>query len=351
MKHWIIEITKWYAINSRDLPWRKTKDPYCIWVSEIIFQQTRIEQGMNYYINFITKFPSVFDLAKAPLDEVLKVWQGLGYYRRALHLHETAKYIVDKFRGKFPSSYNEILQLKGIGSYTAAAIASICFNEKVPVIDGNVHRLFCRFFEQPYNRTSKTFLQIVEKEAQIAMSKHVAGQVNQAMMEYGALVCKTKPLCKDCVIRSECKSFNNNTVNEYPPKQIKKDKPILYYQYYYIHDGTHCYLNKRQADDLWKGLYEFPLVERKRKPGNQADTIFILKKLKILETQKTSFVKQVLTHKIIYAQLIIVKVEMLFRDSNFLLVEINNLSNYPFSKLMKTLITKELARLNKNYEV
>ena len=201
-------ILQWYDLNKRDLPWRSTKEPYKIWVSEIILQQTRVVNGIIYYRRFIEHFPNLHSLANADENDVLLIWQGLGYYSRARNLHFSAKYIVDKLNSNFPNTYQDIIKLKGIGDYTASAISSICFEEKVPAIDGNIFRILSRLFELKESFYSNKFKTKIKKLALEIMPNNRFGDYNQALMDYGSIICKpTNPLCSECVVSTMCKSL------------------------------------------------------------------------------------------------------------------------------------------------
>lgn len=257
------KIIGWYQQNKRDLPWRNTNDPYKIWLSEIILQQTRVSQGLPYYINFVTAFPTVKNLANANEQEVLKLWQGLGYYSRARNLHFTAKFVVENHHGIFPNTYNELLKLKGVGTYTAAAIASFSANEPVAVVDGNVFRVLSRVFNVTYdisqNSTKKYFIELAQK----LLSTTQPNLHNQAIMEFGALQCvPKKPNCSGCVFNDSCEAFKLKIVSQLPVKlkKIKVTKRFL--SYVLVHDAFGNYIiNKRTANGIWKNLYEFPCVE------------------------------------------------------------------------------------------
>ena len=217
-------LINWYSVNKRELPWRQTIDPYYIWLSEIILQQTQVAQGLPYYVKFTEEFPSVFHLAKAQEGHVLKLWQGLGYYSRARNLHTTAKYIAAELKGEFPNNYKDLLKLKGIGDYTASAIASICFNKPEAVVDGNVYRVLSRYFgiDTPINspKGAKEFKQL----AQELIDKKDPATFNQAIMEFGATQCKPQsPDCTLCPFTSSCIAFNENRIIELPVK-IKSGK-------------------------------------------------------------------------------------------------------------------------------
>ncbi|WP_339915994.1 A/G-specific adenine glycosylase [Yeosuana marina] len=259
-------IIHWYSNNKRDLPWRQTIDPYRIWLSEIILQQTQIKQGLPYYESFTKEFPSIFHLAKAQESEVLKLWQGLGYYSRARNLHTTAKYIAEELNGVFPNTYEGLLQLKGVGDYTASAIASICFNEATAVVDGNVYRVLSRYFgiKTPINSSkgSKEFKLL----AQDLIDKQNPAEFNQAIMEFGAIQCKPQnPNCEDCPFQNSCVALQTKTINELPIKlkTIKVSKKHFNYLVFLSKDKK-TFLEKREGKGIWQNLYQFPLLESKR---------------------------------------------------------------------------------------
>ena len=226
------KLISWYLQNKRDLPWRKTKNPYFVWLSEIMLQQTRVAQGMSYYLKFTETFPTVFDLAKADESTVLKMWQGLGYYSRARNLHATAKHIAFELDGKFPSTYKEIVKLKGIGDYTASAIASICFTEPTAVVDGNVYRVLSRYFgiETPINSSAgnKEFKEL----AQTLIDTLKPGTYNQAIMDFGAIQCKPKnPICLFCPFSESCVALQKNKIDTLPVKDKKTKVRDRYFNY------------------------------------------------------------------------------------------------------------------------
>ena len=256
------EIMNWYARNKRDLPWRQTREPYKIWLSEIILQQTRIEQGRPYYMKFIKAYPTVFHLAAAPEEDVFKLWQGLGYYTRAKNLHATAKHVATTLDGIFPTSYTALLNLKGVGDYTASAIASICFNEPAPVLDGNVYRVLSRYFnvDIPINSSEGTrYFKTLAKEL---IYKKEPSTYNQAIMEFGAMQCKPKsPGCSKCPLNSSCGALQHAMVAKRPVKLKKTAIKKRFFNYLVIHDMKNVQLQKRTGKDIWQNLYEFPLVE------------------------------------------------------------------------------------------
>lgn len=268
----IEKLLQWYDINHRILPWRSTSDPYKIWLSEIILQQTRVDQGLNYYLKFIDKFPAIEDLAHAGEDEILKLWQGLGYYSRARNLHKTAKTVCHQHGGIFPKTYHEILKLKGVGPYTAAAIASIVFDEPKPVVDGNVMRLVSRWYAIDEAVNSASGINQIKEILTQLIDKNQPGKFNQAMMEFGAGFCKPKnPDCFQCIFKDQCLAFQKNKVAILPRKNSTVKVKNRYFNYLFINfiqDGEiFTFLKKRQENDIWKGLYEFPLIETLHETG------------------------------------------------------------------------------------
>lgn len=256
-------LIKWYKIHKRDLPWRDTKDPYKIWLSEIILQQTQVIQGLAYYQKFVTNYPTVKQLAKAHQDEVLKHWQGLGYYSRARNLHTTAMQIAKEYKGQFPQTYNEIIALKGIGTYTASAIASFAFDLPHAVVDGNVYRVLSRVFGIKTPINSSEGKSQFQKLADELLIKKQAALYNQAIMEFGSQQCKpVNPNCEDCILQSKCFAFANDRVNQLPVKLNKTKIKNRYFNYFYIEDKNETvFINQRKGKDIWEGLFELYLVE------------------------------------------------------------------------------------------
>lgn len=255
-------ILDWYKKNQRDLPWRKEKDPYKIWLSEILLQQTRVSQGLPYYYKFINEFPNITSLAHAEEQKILRLWQGLGYYSRARNLRETAIFIVKVLNGNFPDTYKELLKLKGIGEYTAAAIASFAFGEKVAAIDGNVYRVLARVFGIDLPPSSTEGKKLFKKIANELLPTKETATYNQAMMEFGALQCTApNPACINCPVAVHCFARKNEKQKELPlrKKTIEKKKRYFSYKVYFAED--HYILEKRDKNDIWKGLYQFPLLE------------------------------------------------------------------------------------------
>jgi A/G-specific adenine glycosylase len=256
------KILLWYSENKRSLPWRTTKDPYKIWLSEIILQQTRVAQGLPYYLKFIERFPTVFSLAKAKEQEVLRLWQGLGYYSRARNLHYCAKDVVDKFQGKFPDNFQDLRKLRGIGSYTAAAIASISFRQPVAVVDGNVFRVLSRVFgidKDISDSKTKDFFFALGNEL---ISREQPDEYNQAIMEFGATHCLPKnPLCSECIFKKQCIANAQDLQRVLPVKSKKQKIRKRYFYYFVIRKGKKILMRKRNEKDIWHGLFDFYLTE------------------------------------------------------------------------------------------
>ena len=297
-------LLKCYNREKRDLPWRNTSDPYAIWLSEVILQQTRVDQGMAYYHKLLGHYPTVNDLANAPIDEVLSLWQGLGYYSRGRNLHATAKKIQEL--GKFPSTYTSLLELKGIGPYTAAAIASFAFNERVAVLDGNVFRVITRFLasDLPIDKgpTRKTFQSLLNEW----IPAHAPADFNQAMMELGATVCTPKnPKCTDCPLATNCEAFSAQTVLNFPVKASKTKVEPLFLYYAALETPAGVMVKKRPESGVWAGLYDFPFVESKV-PLSEEEVLLEFQK-RFPSTQnatwkKDNFYTHVLSHRKISAQ-------------------------------------------------
>ncbi|MEQ8925588.1 MAG: A/G-specific adenine glycosylase [Fulvivirga sp.] len=259
------KLIRWYEQNKRDLPWRNVSDPYKIWLSEIILQQTRVNQGMPYYFKFIALFPTVSDLALADESKVLRAWQGLGYYSRARNLHRCAKMIVQNYDGMFPKTYTELVKLPGIGPYTAAAIASFAFGETAAVVDGNVFRALSRIFgiDDDINsgKGQKTFRALANE----LIPTNKPAEFNQGLMEFGSMQCTpTNPNCEECVFHSECFAYINDLQANLPVK-IKKTKiKKRYFNYLVFKKGESLFMKERSGKDIWKGMYDFPLVESEK---------------------------------------------------------------------------------------
>lgn len=262
MQRVIPKLLTWYAENYRKLPWRETKNPYFIWISEIILQQTRVDQGMQYYFDFIDKYPKINDLASAPEDDVLKTWQGLGYYARARNLHKAAKWVCDVHNGQFPTTFESILELPGVGDYTASAIASFAFNLPHAAVDGNVKRVSSRFWGMELPIDSNAFF----KQSKALLSEVIPtdqpGNFNQAMIELGATVCKpTQPDCENCPLQSECAAFLQKKTHLLPISATKTKVKNLRLDYFFFDKQGDSLLYQRPSQGIWGGLFEFPVLQ------------------------------------------------------------------------------------------
>jgi len=257
-KHIGNQLLVWYKKNARDLPFRQTKDPYKIWICEIVFQQTRIQQGLNHYNNFIKRFPDAKTLAEADENEVLLYWKGLGYYSRAINVHKAAQQIMNEFGGVFPDEYDEILKLKGVGKYTAAAVSSICFDGKIPAVDGNFYRVLSRLFADDFDISNSRAFNYFSELAYLILPENV-GDFNQAMMDLGSEVCKPKnPLCGECPLNNDCLAFSLHKISEFPVKKKKVKAEDLDLKYYFVHRNGQFLIQQRKDDFIWKKLFEFP---------------------------------------------------------------------------------------------
>ncbi|MDX5478228.1 MAG: A/G-specific adenine glycosylase, partial [Cyclobacteriaceae bacterium] len=295
--------------HKRDLPWRNTDDPYIIWLSEIILQQTRVAQGLPYFQKYVQNYPSVKDLAQAPEEEVMRLWQGLGYYSRARNLHTCAKDIDRQYGGMFPDNYSSLLKLKGVGSYTAAAIASFAFGEPVAVVDGNVFRVLSRYFGLDTDIASPKGKKEFETLGNRLIPKDKPGEFNQAIMEFGALQCVPKnPDCESCPLKSGCFAYRERLVGELPVKIKKLKIKERYFQYAHIVCGEHVVLKQRKAGDIWQDLFDFPLLETSTTLDPNRIYPDILNMLKDFETKVVlnpdQIYKHVLTHQRIFANFV-----------------------------------------------
>jgi len=297
------ELIRWYLKNKRELPWRETSDPYPIWLSEIILQQTRVQQGMPYYFAFLKQFPTVFDLANASEKDVLSLWQGLGYYSRARNLHKTAQQIVSEFNGIFPDSYTGLLALKGVGPYTAAAIASFAYKESVAVVDGNVYRVLTRIFGIYEDITLPATKKQIAILAQSLISVKQADIYNQAIMEFGAIHCTpTEPNCENCPFSGICVAYSAGDQKTLPLKAKSKAKQNRFFNYVVIRSGDAVLMKERGANDIWQGLYEFWLHETKHTvvlADLRLDQFHLTEKY--FRAEYGPF-KHILSHQILHAQ-------------------------------------------------
>lgn len=334
------KLINWYSVNKRDLPWRKTQNPYFIWLSEIILQQTQVKQGWPYYSKFTANYPTVFDLAAAKEEDVLNLWQGLGYYSRARNLHASAKYIVNELDGVFPNTYKEIKKLKGVGDYTASAIASICFNEPTAVVDGNVYRVLSRVYgiETPIN--SILGIREFKTLAQKLLDVKQPATFNQAIMDFGSQVCKPKqPLCETCIFNPTCVAFNLNKVSALPVKLNKTKITEKHFNFIvFLVEGDLTLIEKRTKKGIWQNLYQFPLIESKK----ELTLIEITKRVKVQfelnQLEIRLFNKDVITHKLSHQHLKtkfwVVSTSNLTANTT----KIKDLNNYPVPVLIQNFI-------------
>lgn len=348
-------LIKWYNNHKRDLPWRRTRDPYFIWISEIIFQQTRIDQGLSYYKRFVNKYPTVHELASADEQDVLKSWQGLGYYSRARNMHYSAKYIVNELNGVFPDRYDEILKLKGVGPYTAAAIASISFNLPHPVIDGNVQRLMSRIFSIQEAVNTSLGMKMIANHLQLIFSPENPGDFNQAMMEFGARICKPQnPKCDECVLIESCQAYREGLVHKLPLK-VKNNKPKDLFLYYYVisfmkNGNKHLYFRKRDHKGIWRGLYDFPSLESNHELSKHSiikhpAILDLLGDVKAEIVDISAYQKHQLTHKNIKACFILLNLTQALKSSPskaLYLTEASKIDELPVSKLVANFLESDI---------
>ncbi len=336
----------WYSDNKRALPWRNTTAPYPIWLSEIILQQTRVEQGTPYYFKFLEAFPTIFDLAKADEASVLKLWQGLGYYSRARNLHATAKHIAFNLDGKFPETFEGLLKLKGVGHYTASAIGSICFGLPTPVVDGNVYRVLARYFgiDTPINSTQgiKEFRTL----AKTLIDRNQPATFNQAIMEFGAMQCKPQnPYCLHCPVNESCVALQKNKIKELPVKLKKTKVKNRYFNYLVFKTSENeSILNERTSKGIWQNLYEFPLIETDN-PVNQSTLVDLDKFQDIVAGAPYEihlFNDQDIVHKLSHQHL----------HTKFWVLEVDNLSQktIPVNQLKTYAVPVLIDNFLKEYE-
>lgn len=335
-------IIGWYNQHKRDLPWRETKNPYKIWISEIILQQTRVAQGYDYYVRFVETFPDVVKLANAEEDAVLKLWQGLGYYSRARNLHAAAKQVRDSFGGKFPDKYEDILSLKGVGEYTAAAIASFAFELPHAVVDGNVFRVLSRLFAITTPINSSAGKKLFTELATELLDKKQPGEYNQSIMDFGALQCvPVSPDCRVCPLAEKCMAVAQGKVSDYPVKQGKTKVKERFFNYFDIHFGSSTYIGKRTANDIWKNLYELPLIETDSKLSiediqhTHAFAELFRNAGKVSIRPVSISLKHVLSHRIIYANFYRVEItDDTHLKQKYIKTEISQIGDYAISRLV-----------------
>ncbi|MDP5082187.1 MAG: A/G-specific adenine glycosylase [Winogradskyella sp.] len=338
------KLINWYSIHKRDLPWRATKNPYCIWLSEIILQQTQVSQGLPYYDAFNSKYPTIFDLAEASEESVLKLWQGLGYYSRARNLHTTAKYIANNLDGVFPSNYKDLIKLKGVGDYTASAIASIAFNEVEAVVDGNVYRVLARYFGITTPINSSEGIKEFKLLATSLIDRERPATYNQAIMEFGARQCKPKnPDCNVCPLNESCMALQKKIVDTLPIKLKKTKVTTKYFNFLVCIDKNKRILfEKRTQKGIWQNLYQFPLIESEK--SLNADEFHLLdfeKSLYKFDNFDYVLYNEVdkihkLSHQHLHTKFWIIEV----KDSLAKSILINELTHYPVPVLISEFINE-----------
>ena len=334
----------WYSEHKRELPWRESTDPYIIWISEIILQQTRVVQGYDYFMRFINRFPDVKTLAEAEEDEVMKYWQGLGYYSRARNLHTAAR----SMNGAFPKTYPEVLALKGVGEYTAAAICSFAYDMPYAVVDGNVYRVLSRYLgiETPIDSTEgKKLFSVLAGEM---MDKSRPAVYNQTIMDFGALQCTPQtPVCLFCPLADSCIALSKGLVMKLPVKQHKTKTTNRYLNYVYAHTNTYTFINKRTGDDIWKNLFELPLIETVESVTEE-EFLALPDFTKLFASGETPVVhsvcrdvKHVLSHRVLYANFYEVNLpEDTLSFSSFQKVRTEELGQYAVPRLIHAFLEK-----------
>lgn len=334
MHDFSLSIVKWYRQNKRDLPWRQTQNPYFIWLSEIILQQTRVQQGLSFYNKFIKLFPEVEKLAEADEQVVLKAWQGLGYYSRARNLHFAAQVIVKKHNGTFPSNYKDIKALKGIGDYTAAAIASFAFSLPHAVVDGNVYRVLSRYFDEDIPYDSSKGKKLFQALADDLLDQQNPADHNQAIMELGAMICSPKnPKCEECPLQESCLAYRNQTVEQRPVKSKKMTVEKVYF--YYLFKNLEFIPLEKRKDGIWKNMYQLPLIESKKKLELKEIKSHVQEKfgIELLRDKHHYYYKHLLSHREIHAEFWQIK-DLPKNDSIFEILSKEELDNYPIPRLI-----------------
>lgn len=341
------KLFRWYNLYQRNLPWIGSNDPYLVWLSEVILQQTRVEQGLAYFLKFQKKYPTVQHLAKSPSEEVLKMWEGLGYYSRARNMHSTAKSIVNELDGKFPDTFEGLIQLKGIGTYTAHAILSYAYKKPFAVVDGNVLRVLSRYFGIREPVDTPLGKAIIQQKANDLLDHKNAATFNQAMMDFGSLVCKPRqPDCPNCPFNKSCVAFSEDMTGSYPFKSKKTVKKNRYFHFLILRDGKKVLLEQRTGNDIWKSLFQFPLIETP-KQANLSE-IMQLPEYKALSIKKpfhiveSNVFKQQLTHQTLWCRFYIIDIgnfkQIQRKDS--IQVSFKDFSDFTFPGVIRDFLKK-----------
>ncbi|MCO6495073.1 MAG: A/G-specific adenine glycosylase [Bacteroidetes bacterium] len=337
---WELELINWYIDNCRDLPWRKKNNGYHTWISEVILQQTRVAQGITYYYRFIERFPSVNDLAKATEQDVLLLWQGLGYYSRARNLHKGAKQIVENLESEFNQTPEKLMKISGIGVYTANAIASLAYDYPVPVVDGNVYRVVTRLWGIKEPIPTEKARKLISNLLQTSVVRFKPSLFNQALMELGALVCTPQnPKCQECPLQLHCFAYQHNAQNEFPIKVKKKKPEKVFYSYFHFVNPEGKTLLYKRSKGIWNGLFEFP-NQQTSYPLDKEQVMKDFREFEILDIMCNYSCKHTLTHKTIFAKFWEIKVQKLPSNINLTIFEIHldEIDKYPIHQLMKKYI-------------
>ncbi len=343
------KIGVWYDSAKRLLPWREGRDPYQIWLSEIILQQTRVNQGFSYYQRFIEKYPTLDSLINSTQEDILKLWQGLGYYTRARNLYKAARIMNEKFNGEMPTNYDDLLSLPGVGEYTAAAIASLAYNEPVAAIDGNVYRVLARYFgieSAPDSSAGRIDFKVAAAEL---LDQENPGRHNQAMIELGALVClSTTPLCNECPVNDSCYAFLTKRVKEFPFKKKKVKMSDRYFYYLVIFKKDKIIIRQRKENDIWALLYDFPLIEIQKKVTEKTllkhpawQTMIGNAKVRIRNISKEY--KHVLSHQVLHTWFIEIEAGVEFRIPSAIEIETDAISQYPVPRLIERYLSERIT--------
>jgi A/G-specific adenine glycosylase len=350
MNHFHKILISWFKQNKRNLPWRKTSNPYFIWISEIILQQTRIEQGIHWYFRFIDRFPDIKSLAQSSEEDVLLIWQGLGYYSRARNMHKAARQVMEQYHGEFPGSYDQIKKLKGVGEYTASAVASIAYGLPHAVLDGNVFRVLSRVFgiSTPINSSSGKIE--FSRIADSLLDRDNPGTYNEAIMEFGALQCKpSNPHCSECPLKDQCYAFRNHEVESLPVKTKKTSVQNRYFNFLFITCKGQLYIQKRSEKDIWENLYQLPLIETKE-DSEDYEVISSFSFKEIFNDNKPVIncispkITHLLSHQKLHIRFFKMNLEEPLPGNKYMLVPLSGISSFPFPKPLNNYLIKELKK-------
>src|SRR5690554_294210 len=336
MHHFGLSIQVWYRQNYRKLPWRATKNPYKVWLSEIIMQQTRVDQGLSYYFKILKKYPTIDLLAQAGEQEVLRIWQGLGYYSRARNMHTAAKQVVNDFNGVFPNTYEDIKSLKGVGDYTAAAIASFAYDLPYPVLDGNAFRVLARYFNDPSPIDTGQGKKVFQIYAEEVLNRDEPAEFNQAIMEVGAMVCRPKnPDCENCPLNERCLAYNEGNPLSLPVK-AKKIKVSNRFFHFFIYPSAKIQLMQRKGKGIWQNMYQFPMLEVDHQLNKKELKEISEVKLGVQLKNKIFSEKHILTHQHINATFWTVEDEV--QGDGYIQTDLTGINVYPLPRLIERFI-------------